>query len=577
MAAWDNDPVVTPVKASRNAWDSDPVLAAAPAPTSAPKQSTFDAIKQGAGDLAAGAVRGAGSIGATILAPADMVNSALEGNGFFNLDKNRERRAQMDQGLEAMGADPASGMYATGKIGTEIAGTLGVGGVLAKGAMAVGKALPAIAHYMPKLATALESGGFRINPASMVGPLPAANLASRAGDMALRTGAGAAVGGSAAGAIDPSQAGAGAVIGGAIPGGVKVAGAIGTGIKDAAGAVVRNAVGGLTGAGGESMRGAFNAGKSGAQSFVDNMRGKVDSSAVVDQARQGVQTIRQGMYDAYAKAKGGWGADVAPLDFAPITQAYDDAAAKFSFKGVPQPGVEGVKQKVEAVLGDWVERAKADPEFMTVSGLDALKRHLATITPDDVTNRAGRSFVSEVVDSVKQSIIKQRPEYAKAMKDYWRSSSQIDEIERGLSLGQKASVDTSLRKLQSLMRNNVNTNYGNRLNLAKQIEEQGGADLLPAVAGQALSSATPRGLQGLGATATGVYGLTNPLALAALPFQSPRLMGELFYGAGRATGKTSMTLKDLMQTPALAGGAGWLGSPGLSSMATIAPSVAFSR
>ena len=100
-----------------------------------------------------------------------------------------------------------------------------------------------------------------------------------------------------------------------------------------------------------------------------------------------------------------------------------------------------------------------------------------------------------------------------------------------------------MRKLQSLMRNNVNTNYGNRLELAGTLEDNG-ADIMNAVAGQAASSLTPRGLQGLAATGAGVASLANPATLAVLPFTSPRLMGELAYGlgsvsrgAGKATGK----------------------------------------
>lgn len=120
---------------------------------------------------------------------------------------------------------------------------------------------------------------------------------------------------------------------------------------------------------------------------------------------------------------------------------------------------------------------------------------------------------------------------AKVMKDYSQASETLAEVEKALSLGNKAAADTSMRKLQSLMRNNVNTNYGNRLNLAKTLEDKG-ADILPAVAGQAASSWTPRGLQGLAATGAGISGITNPATLAALPFTSPRLMGELSYGLG---------------------------------------------
>ena len=91
-----------------------------------------------------------------------------------------------------------------------------------------------------------------------------------------------------------------------------------------------------------------------------------------------------------------------------------------------------------------------------------------------------------------------------------------------------------MRKLQSLMRNNVQTNYGNRLNLATALENQGGVELMPALSGQALNSWTPRSLaaQG-GGLATALMSMSNPATLAALPLQSPRLVGSLAYGAGR--------------------------------------------
>jgi hypothetical protein len=121
------------------------------------------------------------------------------------------------------------------------------------------------------------------------------------------------------------------------------------------------------------------------------------------------------------------------------------------------------------------------------------------------------------------------------MKAYQEASELTKEIERALSLGQKAAADTSMRKLQSLMRNNVNTNYGNRLDLAKQLEAAGGNEIMPAIAGQALNSFTPRGLQGVAATGLGGFGIANPATLAALPLTSPRLMGEAAYGLGKVT------------------------------------------
>jgi hypothetical protein len=87
--------------------------------------------------------------------------------------------------------------------------------------------------------------------------------------------------------------------------------------------------------------------------------------------------------------------------------------------------------------------------------------------------------------------------------------------------------------LQSLTRNNVTTNYGQRIALAEQLAAQGGNEIMPALAGQAMSTYTPRNLAGQsGAVGAGLGAFSNPAMLAALPFMSPRLVGEAAYGAG---------------------------------------------
>lgn len=122
------------------------------------------------------------------------------------------------------------------------------------------------------------------------------------------------------------------------------------------------------------------------------------------------------------------------------------------------------------------------------------------------------------------------------MSEYSGASDTIKEIERALSLGNKAAADTSMRKLQSLMRNNANTNYGTRTNLARTLEQAGGQELMPALAGQAVNEWTPRGIQK--ATAgTGGAGLALtgnlPAAAGLAAVSSPRLVGEASYGAGQ--------------------------------------------
>jgi hypothetical protein len=523
-------------------------------------------IKQGAGNLAAGAIRGAGSIGATLLAPYDAVKGVVTGE----LDLNDKRRQGMDSALQGMGAQPESLMFQGGKLGGEIAGTAGAGGLLANGLRATGVAAP-------KVLTALESGGFRTTAPSFVGPQPAATLASRAGDMALRTAAGGAVGGASAALVDPSQAGTGAMVGAAMPGAIKTAGVVGGKVADLAGSATKNLLGLSTGAGGNAVSTALQAGKNGDRAFLDNMRGNVPLTDVLDEAKTALTNMRIARGNEYRQGMAGVSADKTVLNMQPIEAAVNSIKSMGSYKGQQiNKNAAGTVDEIAKQVGDW---AKLNPkDYHTPEGLDALKKAVGDIRDATEFGSAGRKAADTVYNAIKSEISMQAPTYAKTMKSYSEASDLITEIEKALSLGNKASADTAMRKLQSLMRNNVNTNYGNRLDLARELEQQGGASLLPSIAGQAMSSATPRGLQGLAASGAGLLGVAgNPAALLALPFQSPRLMGEAAYGLGRVSGATGRAANGLLSNPALANSQGLLNPAALPSLMTVAPSVAYSR
>lgn len=184
-------------RAESGDWDQ---FAKADAPA---EQSFPQKLGKGVLNAAAGALRGAGSIGATLLAPIDMASDALAGKG-LSLASNRQRRADMTGALENMGADTESLPFQAGKLGTEVAGTLGVGSAIAPAARA-----------LPMLQQAIQSGGMAVRGGGVL----TNSLARAAG--------GAIAGGAAAGLVDPESAATGAVVGGVLPGALLVAGAAG--------------------------------------------------------------------------------------------------------------------------------------------------------------------------------------------------------------------------------------------------------------------------------------------------------------------------------------------------------------
>lgn len=192
-------------------WDSASALNPAQVQWDDGESSAWDSIKQGAIDIGSGAIRGAGSIGATLLYPIDKGMDMYYGDrerdvaslitGKTRLSRNEQRRRDIDEGLKyQLGANPDSMLYQGGKLAVEIAGTMGAGGVAAQG---VARAAPVFSATQKgaQFLKALSTGGMRAGGAG----LP------------MRAAGGAITGGLAAGMVDPEYAGTGAMIGGALP------------------------------------------------------------------------------------------------------------------------------------------------------------------------------------------------------------------------------------------------------------------------------------------------------------------------------------------------------------------------
>jgi hypothetical protein len=314
--------------------------------------------------------------------------------------------------------------------------------------------------------------------------------------------------------------------------------------------------------GGQSLRTAAQAGARGgtaAAEFLDNMRGNVPMEDVVAKARSAVREIADQRQAQYLSSKAGWSAANTPLPFGQLDAAYTRLVDSFQYNGhwkIDAPEIKTIDK-----IGETLAEFRADPSMHNVVGFDVLKQRLQAIYPESPAHKQAQRAVTTMTNEVKGAIVANAPDYAQAMNDSWQSFALQHELERSLSIGNKAAADTALRKLQSVMRNNANTNYGNRLESIDKLKQGSGIDLMPPLAGQALNTWVPRGLLGNagGLTTIGAGLGVSPWAFGLLPFQSPRLMGEAAYYAGKASKGAKLLSDPIADYGLYAGQAGLLG------------------
>jgi len=309
-----------------------------------------------------------------------------------------------------------------------------------------------------------------------------------------------------------------------------------------------------TGAGPQAIEEAAKAGATQNPQFLANLRGQVPVKDVLQAAQSGLQTLKTQRKNAYKEgiesikpnqeiiAGQPLPKPTPKLDFNPIENSFKESVDNFKVQGggdvASSIGEESFKDinKIKSVLDEW----KSKKGLHTAEGLDALKRRIDDLYRNDMSNEA-KSVLSQTRNTVKDTIIKQDKNYAKTMRDYEESLSLEHELEQALSLGDRKSVDAAIRRLQSLTRNNANTSFEYRKQLADILKQKSGIDLMPALAGQSLNTYVPRGLHriipsftaGSGITGAMTIGASGLAPLATLPLQSPRLVGEATYAAGK--------------------------------------------
>jgi hypothetical protein len=296
-----------------------------------------------------------------------------------------------------------------------------------------------------------------------------------------------------------------------------------------------------TGAGETAISTAFKSGQKGgkvAEDFRNNISGKESVGKVVEDTLESLKTKKAETSKTYVKGKGELNLGSKKVNPEIVSKVADNVVLK---KTLGQFELSNKAQTKLKQLNKIIEEWRLDPRNHSLEGLDALKRRIDAEYPQGLKVGDEGRLVSDIRNEIKNIIVKESPDYAKVMNAYEEAIKLEKQLMDELSLNKRANVGTTLRKLQSIMRNNVNTNFGNRLEALKLLDTADG-NLMAKLAGQSLNTLTPRGLQSLvpstallGGSIAASGGLSPLAVLPSLIAGSPRLMGEAAYYSGVAS------------------------------------------
>ena len=308
---------------------------ATPKPNYSVQGEGWDKIQNYSGkDSVAGAVRGAGSIGSTLMAPIDAGLRAI-GLGNVPFLGANDRRSQLDPALKSMGANPDSNQYQAAKLAAEVAGTSGMGGLLGQ---AISK-IPGAAAALPTLLPAIRSGGM------------AANGAKGAEGLIARAAGGAVNGAATAGLVNPADADTGMMISSTVPvlaKGVALAGGLMPKVRPTLNATNAEKL--------KTAKESMDAGYIIPPSMIDpSFKNKtLESISGKHGTAQMASTQNQAVTENLARKALGLPAD-APLNFATM-QSYRSAQHQAGYEPLRQVGAIPAGQKFDQALTDIVNQ-----------------------------------------------------------------------------------------------------------------------------------------------------------------------------------------------------------------------------
>ena len=310
------------------------------------------------------------------------------------------------------------------------------------------------------------------------------------------------------------------------------------------GFLAKNTLAKLQGTSADAIGAAFAAGQKGGKAsaaFSRAISGKDDVTKIVDDANEAFNKMKKDKQVEFMNAKDKLKLDQTKINANKIQSELTSLIDSKYFNNFTD-----LSKNSEQLLNNMLDEIaiwQKNPALHNAKGLDMLKRKISDMYPLNPKSRGEQNIVIEVQDIIKNEIINQVPEYAKVMEAYETASKLEKTLINELSLGKK-NASTTLKKLQSVLRNNVNTNFGARLQSFKNIKGIDDINLTERIAGTNLSSWTPTNIAGQTTPIMAGLTIANPATAAILPFMSPKFTGNV----AQLFGKGSHAVKPALQT-----------------------------
>ncbi len=325
---------------------------------------------------------------------------------------------------------------------------------------------------------------------------------------------------------------------------LKAGGAV---LKPTLGRLAVEALGTTTGTG----RGSIEEALRGSKTLTATMRGETSGSEILGTAQSALQEIKNQRSLAYRPKLEAIGALKQSLDISPVKTRLEDMLKSFNVKNSPDGTLDFSRSVVNKnAQGEISELTEMVREWGSKSGdrtpvmVDVLKRRLDDFYSESKNSRA---IVASVRNEASKLLKKEVPGYSEMTRSYAKTSQDIADIQKSLSLGTQYGADTALRKLTSVMRES----FEFRKSFVDKLSAVSDVDLAAQIAGYNLRPIIPRGLIGkfaLGTELTAAIMYAEPGIALALATASPKLVGEFM----NLVGKSYRTAKQIPRSVPIA-------------------------